>query len=124
MSATTQRRGTGAARGGSEFRIGFLVHDVSRLRQTVFDQAMKPHGVTRAQWWALELTSMTTRHPAGSCAHQTRNLSRLSERLVNTRACASTACTWITRLERSTPTRAGKPRVILSTDFPFHMAAD
>jgi len=37
----------------SEFRIGFLVHDVSRLRQILFDQAMKPHGVTRAQWWAL-----------------------------------------------------------------------
>ena len=38
---------------GSEFRIGFLVHDVSRLRQILFDQAMKPHGVTRAQWWTL-----------------------------------------------------------------------
>jgi MarR family transcriptional regulator, transcriptional regulator for hemolysin len=37
----------------SEFRIGFLVHDVSRLRQILFDQAMKPHGVTRAQWWTL-----------------------------------------------------------------------
>lgn len=37
----------------SEFRIGFLVHDVSRLRQIIFDQAMKPHGVTRAQWWTL-----------------------------------------------------------------------
>jgi DNA-binding MarR family transcriptional regulator len=38
---------------GSEFRIGFLVHDVSRLRQILFDQEMRPHGVTRAQWWAL-----------------------------------------------------------------------
>jgi MarR family transcriptional regulator, transcriptional regulator for hemolysin len=37
----------------SEFRIGFLVHDVSRLRQILFDQAMRPHGVTRAQWWTL-----------------------------------------------------------------------
>jgi MarR family transcriptional regulator for hemolysin len=37
----------------SEFRIGFLVHDVSRLRQILFDQEMRPHGVTRAQWWAL-----------------------------------------------------------------------
>jgi DNA-binding MarR family transcriptional regulator len=63
MSAATQRRAKGASRGGSEFRIGFLVHDVSRLRQTVFDQAMKPHGVTRAQWWAL---AQLTRHdPAG-----------------------------------------------------------
>jgi DNA-binding MarR family transcriptional regulator len=40
-------------RSSSEFRIGFLVHDVSRLRQILFDQAMKPHGVTRAQWWTL-----------------------------------------------------------------------
>jgi MarR family transcriptional regulator, transcriptional regulator for hemolysin len=37
----------------SEFRIGFLVHDVSRLRQILFDQEMRPHGVTRAQWWLL-----------------------------------------------------------------------
>ena len=63
MSATTQRRIKGASRGSSEFRIGFLVHDVSRLRQAVFDQAMKPHGVTHAQWWAL---AQLTRHdPAG-----------------------------------------------------------
>jgi len=63
MSAATERRVKGASRGGSEFRIGFLVHDVSRLRQTVFDQAMKPHGVTRAQWWAL--AQLTRRDPTG-----------------------------------------------------------
>lgn len=63
MSAAAERRGKGASRGGSEFRIGFLVHDVSRLRQAVFDQAMRPHGVTHAQWWAL---AQLTRHdPAG-----------------------------------------------------------
>ena len=43
----------GGESGGGEFRIGFLIHDVSRLRQIVFDQAMRPHGVTRAQWWTL-----------------------------------------------------------------------
>ena len=63
MSATTKRRAKGASRVGSQFRIGFLVHDVSRLRQTVFDQAMKPHGVTRAQWWAL--AQLTRYDPAG-----------------------------------------------------------
>jgi MarR family transcriptional regulator for hemolysin len=42
-----------AGQRSSEFRIGFLVHDVSRLRQILFDQAMRPHGVTRAQWWLL-----------------------------------------------------------------------
>ncbi len=35
------------------FRAGFLIHDTSRLRRTVFDQAMKPHGITRSQWWVL-----------------------------------------------------------------------
>ncbi len=63
MSRAADAPRTRATRGSSEFRIGFLVHDVSRLRQTVFDQAMKPHGVTRAQWWAL---AQLTRHdPAG-----------------------------------------------------------
>lgn len=35
------------------FRLGFLVHDVSRLRRTVVDKALKPLGVTRSQWWVL-----------------------------------------------------------------------
>lgn len=35
------------------FRIGFLVHDVSRMRRTLFDQIVKPLQLTRAQWWAL-----------------------------------------------------------------------
>jgi len=34
-------------------RIGFLVHDVSRLRRTAFDQRMKPLKITRSQWWVL-----------------------------------------------------------------------
>jgi DNA-binding MarR family transcriptional regulator len=42
------------------FRFGFLVHDVSRLRRTLFDQEMKPLGVTRSQWSALAALS---RHP-------------------------------------------------------------
>jgi MarR family transcriptional regulator, transcriptional regulator for hemolysin len=35
------------------FRIGFLVHDVSRLRRTIVDKALRPIGVTRSQWWVL-----------------------------------------------------------------------
>ncbi|MFA5524680.1 MAG: MarR family transcriptional regulator [Tissierellales bacterium] len=38
---------------GPTLRHGFLIHDVSRLRRTVFDQRMKPMGVTRSQWWVL-----------------------------------------------------------------------
>ena len=34
-------------------RLGFLMHDVSRLRRNVFDEFMKPLGVTRSQWWVL-----------------------------------------------------------------------
>ena len=42
-----------------DVRIGFLVHDVSRMRRTLFDQAMKPLGITRSQWWVL---SQLSRH--------------------------------------------------------------
>jgi DNA-binding MarR family transcriptional regulator len=40
-----------------ELRLGFLVHDVSRLRRRVVDRALKPLGVTRAQWWVLAFLS-------------------------------------------------------------------
>jgi DNA-binding MarR family transcriptional regulator len=39
--------------GPNEFRIGFHVHDASRMRRTLFDHEMKPLGITRSQWWAL-----------------------------------------------------------------------
>jgi DNA-binding MarR family transcriptional regulator len=44
-------------------RIGFLVHDVSRMRRTLFDQAVKPLGITRAQWWAL--ANLSRHEPEG-----------------------------------------------------------
>ena len=34
-------------------RLGFLMHDVSRLRRRVFDGVMRPSGLTRSQWWIL-----------------------------------------------------------------------
>ncbi len=34
-------------------KFSFLIHDVSRMRRTFFDQALKPLGITRAQYWAL-----------------------------------------------------------------------
>lgn len=34
-------------------RLSFLMHDVSRMRRSVYDQFMKPLGITRAQWWVL-----------------------------------------------------------------------
>lgn len=38
-------------------RLGFLMHDVSRLRRKVFDEVMKPEGITRSQWWVLAYLS-------------------------------------------------------------------
>ena len=40
-----------------DLRLGFLVHDVSRLRRNVVDRALKPLGVTRSQWWVLAFLS-------------------------------------------------------------------
>lgn len=34
-------------------RVGFLMHDVSRLRRSAFDEFMRPMGLTRSQWWIL-----------------------------------------------------------------------
>lgn len=43
----------------SGIRLSFLMHDVSRMRRSAYDQHMKPLGVTRAQWWVL---AHLTRH--------------------------------------------------------------
>lgn len=40
-----------ASRNG--IRLGFLIHDVSRMRRSAYDQFMKPLGITRAQWWVM-----------------------------------------------------------------------
>jgi DNA-binding MarR family transcriptional regulator len=40
-----------------ELRLGFLVHDVSRLRRSIVDRVLKPLGVTRSQWWVLAFLS-------------------------------------------------------------------
>lgn len=35
------------------FPTGFLIHDVSRIRKKVVDQAVVHHGITRSQFWVL-----------------------------------------------------------------------
>lgn len=40
-----------------EWRLGFLIHDVSRLRRSAFDRVLKPLNVTRSQWWLLSYLS-------------------------------------------------------------------
>jgi len=54
--SASDRRDASARRrdeGNPDQRLGFLMHDVSRLRRAVFDEFMKPAGVTRSQWWVL-----------------------------------------------------------------------
>jgi DNA-binding MarR family transcriptional regulator len=40
-----------------ELRLGFLIHDVSRMRRSAFDRCLKPLNVTRSQWWVLAYLS-------------------------------------------------------------------
>ena len=40
-----------------ELQLGFLIHDVSRLRRSAFDRCLKPLNVTRSQWWVLAYLS-------------------------------------------------------------------
>lgn len=44
-------------------RFGFLLHDVSRLRRTLFDQRLKPLGITRSQWSVLAQISRAKGEP-------------------------------------------------------------
>jgi MarR family transcriptional regulator for hemolysin len=39
--------------GRDGIRLSFLIHDVSRMRRSAYDQFMKPLSITRAQWWVL-----------------------------------------------------------------------
>jgi DNA-binding MarR family transcriptional regulator len=40
-----------------ELHLGYLIHDVSRLRRSAFDRCIKPLNVTRSQWWVLAFLS-------------------------------------------------------------------
>lgn len=56
VPASSARASKGSAADAAQRRdikLGYLIHDVSRMRRTVFDQLMKPLGITRAQWWVL-----------------------------------------------------------------------
>jgi MarR family transcriptional regulator, transcriptional regulator for hemolysin len=44
---------SGSSRQKLQLRSGFLIHDVSRLRRTIYDQRLKEYGITRSQWWVL-----------------------------------------------------------------------
>jgi DNA-binding MarR family transcriptional regulator len=40
-----------------ELQLGYLIHDVSRLRRNAFDRYIKELKVTRSQWWVLAYVS-------------------------------------------------------------------
>lgn len=40
-----------------DFRLGYLIHDVSRLRRIMFDRTLAPLRITRSQWRVLELVA-------------------------------------------------------------------
>jgi DNA-binding MarR family transcriptional regulator len=40
-----------------ELQLGYLIHDVSRLRRKAFDRHIKALKVTRSQWWVLAYVS-------------------------------------------------------------------
>lgn len=64
----------GGRQKNEQFRFGYLVHDVSRIRRTVMDQIMKPYGITRAQWSVL-----TTLSRGGNDGMMQADLARLMD---------------------------------------------
>lgn len=53
-----------------DLRLGFLIHDVSRLRRNVSDKAFSPLGVTRSQWWVLAYLSREDGMPQTQLAQE------------------------------------------------------
>ncbi len=51
-----------------ELRFGYLIHDVSRLRRTLFDRWLSPLGITRSQWWVLAFLSRRDGMPQSQLA--------------------------------------------------------
>jgi DNA-binding MarR family transcriptional regulator len=53
-----------------DIRLGFLIHDVSRLRRNVSDKAFAPLGITRSQWWVLAYLSRKDGMPQTQLAQE------------------------------------------------------
>src|SRR6202051_1880968 len=52
-------------------RLGYLIHDVSRLRRMMFDRELAPLGITRSQWWVLAFISRKDGLPQTQLANDT-----------------------------------------------------
>src|SRR6516164_1234444 len=53
-----------------DLRLGYLIHDVSRLRRMMFDRALAPLGITRSQWWVLAFISRKDGLPQSQLADE------------------------------------------------------
>jgi DNA-binding MarR family transcriptional regulator len=53
-----------------DLRLGYLIHDVSRLRRMMFDRALAPLGITRSQWWLLAFVSRKDGLPQTQLANE------------------------------------------------------
>ncbi|QDO96398.1 MarR family transcriptional regulator [Ferrovibrio terrae] len=51
-------------------RLGYLIHDVSRLRRVNFDRELSPLGITRSQWWVLAFISRNNGLPQTQLANE------------------------------------------------------
>lgn len=51
-------------------RLGYLIHDVSRLRRVCFDRELAPLGITRSQWWVLAFISRNDGLPQTQLANE------------------------------------------------------
>jgi len=51
-------------------RLGFYIHDTSRLRRIVYDAAFRPLGVTRSQAWVIAYLSRADGMPQSELAAQ------------------------------------------------------
>jgi DNA-binding MarR family transcriptional regulator len=63
-----------AASGDSDedwaIRLGFYIHDASRLRRIIYDGALRPLGVTRSQSWVIAYLSRKDGMPQSELANK------------------------------------------------------
>jgi MarR family transcriptional regulator, transcriptional regulator for hemolysin len=53
-----------------DLRLGYLIHDVSRLRRVSYDRELAPLGITRSQWWVLAFISRNDGLPQTQLANE------------------------------------------------------
>src|SRR5215468_522327 len=70
LTPTRQRETSMVDQTDWDLRLGYLIHDVSRLRRMMFDRALAPLGITRSQWWVLAFISRKDGLPQTQLANE------------------------------------------------------